>query len=101
MNTKILQDGYGFLEWGDGNMLYLYNTKEQGGRTMFAVRLPPDLETRLQDLAHQTGRTKSYYATKAIRAFLEDEEDYRLALARLEEHHPRIPLESIERELDG
>ena len=68
---------------------------------MFSVRLPPDLETRLQDLARKTGRTKSYYAIKAIRDFLEAEEDYLLALARLEEHNPRISLDTIERELDG
>ena len=49
----------------------------------------------------KTGRTKSYYATKAICDFLEAEEDYLLALARLEEHNPRIPLDTIERELDG
>ena len=68
---------------------------------MFAVRLPPDVETRLQELAKKTGRTKSYYATKAICDFLEAEEDYLLALARLEEYNPRIPLDTIERELDG
>jgi RHH-type rel operon transcriptional repressor/antitoxin RelB len=68
---------------------------------MLAVRLPPEVETRLQELAKKTGRTKSYYATKAICDFLEAEEDYLLALARLEEHNPRIPLDTIERELDG
>ena len=68
---------------------------------MLAVRLPPEVEIRLQELAKKTGRTKSYYATKAICDFLEAEEDYLLALARLEEHNPRIPLDTIERELDG
>ena len=53
----------------------------------------------MQELARKTGRTKRYYATKAIREFLEAEEDYLLALARLEEHNPRIPLDTIEREL--
>ncbi|MCL5065274.1 MAG: ribbon-helix-helix domain-containing protein [Firmicutes bacterium] len=66
---------------------------------MFAVRLPPDIETRLEELARKTGRTKSYYAKKAIADFLEAEEDYLLAVARLEEHHPRIGLDAIEREL--
>lgn len=68
---------------------------------MLAVRLPSDLETRLQELARKTGRTKSYYATKAIGDFLEAEEDYLLALARLAEQNSRIPLGTIERELDG
>ena len=64
---------------------------------MFTVRLPPDVEIRLQELARKTGRTKSYYATKAICDFLEAEEDYLLVLARLEEHTPRIPLDTTGR----
>lgn len=67
---------------------------------MFALRLPADIEERLEHLAKKTGRTKSYYAKKAIVDFLEAEEDYLLAMARLEKHHPRIPLDEIERELD-
>ena len=33
---------------------------------MLAIRLPNDIETRLAFLAEQTGRTKTYYARKAI-----------------------------------
>ncbi|MFZ1774423.1 MAG: TraY domain-containing protein, partial [Rhizobiaceae bacterium] len=33
---------------------------------MLALRLPPDLEKRLDDLAKRTGRTKSFYARQAI-----------------------------------
>ncbi len=67
---------------------------------MLAVRLPPDLEARLDALAHKTGRSKSYYAKQAIAAFLEEEEDYLLAIARLAEQNPRIPLDVLERDLD-
>ncbi len=46
---------------------------------MLAVRLPPDLERRLNELAQKTGRTKSYYARAALESYLEDLEDAYLA----------------------
>jgi len=46
---------------------------------MLAIRLPDDIETRLAALAHQTGRTKTFYAREAILTHLEDLEDYYLA----------------------
>lgn len=66
---------------------------------MLALRLPPEIEQRLEKLAQKTGRTKSYYAKKAITEFLQDEEDYLLALTRLEKNNPRISLEEVERQL--
>lgn len=66
---------------------------------MLALRLPPEIEQRLETLARETGRTKSYYAKKAIIEFLQNEEDYLLALTRLEENNPRISLEDVERQL--
>lgn len=35
---------------------------------MLGVRLEPELEQRLERLARETGRTKSYYAKEAIRS---------------------------------
>ncbi|MBS0275459.1 MAG: hypothetical protein JSR55_13995 [Proteobacteria bacterium] len=49
------------------------------------VRISRTLDERLTDLAHKTGRQKSYYATKAIEAYLEDREDYLLGVAAYEE----------------
>lgn len=46
---------------------------------MLAIRLPEDVEARLNALASQTGRTKTFYAREAILAHLEDLEDYYLA----------------------
>jgi RHH-type rel operon transcriptional repressor/antitoxin RelB len=37
---------------------------------MLSVRLSPKLEARLNRLAKRTGRTKAYYAKKAIEEFL-------------------------------
>jgi RHH-type rel operon transcriptional repressor/antitoxin RelB len=50
---------------------------------MLVLRLPPDVEQRLTDLAQKTGRTKTYYARKAIVEALEDMEDVFLAAERL------------------
>ena len=50
---------------------------------MLALRLPPDIEARLDDLAKRTGRSKSYYAREAIVKHLEDLEDLYLAEQRL------------------
>jgi len=66
---------------------------------MLTVRLSPKLEARLNRLAKRTGRTKAYYAKKAIEEFLEDQEDYFIALSRLEEKLPGIPLEEVVKKL--
>lgn len=66
---------------------------------MLGIRLEPELESRLERLAKETGRSKSYYAKLAIRQFLEDREDYLLGVAALERNEPRISLQDLEREL--
>ncbi len=66
---------------------------------MLALRLDPETEKRLEELARRTGRTKSYYAKRAIIEFLEEEEDYLIAVSRLEKNRPSIPLDEVERRL--
>lgn len=51
---------------------------------MLAIRLPADLEARLEALARATGRTKTYYAREAIVEYLDDLEDLYLAERELE-----------------
>ena len=46
---------------------------------MLAIRLPEELESRLETLAKRTGRTKTFYALEAIEQHLEDLEDLYLA----------------------
>ncbi|MBQ9238952.1 MAG: TraY domain-containing protein [Treponema sp.] len=46
---------------------------------MLALRLKPELENRLAALAVKTGRTKTFYAIKAIEQQLDDVENYYLA----------------------
>jgi RHH-type transcriptional regulator, rel operon repressor / antitoxin RelB len=62
---------------------------------MLALRLPAEIEKRLDELARKTGRTKSYYARKAIVEMIEDLEDLEIAKERLAENNARIPLEQI------
>ena len=50
---------------------------------MLAIRLPPELENRLEKLAAATGRTKTFYARQAILEHLDDLEDIYLAEQRL------------------
>ena len=50
---------------------------------MLAIRLPADVETRLEALAQATGRTKTFYAREAILEHLDDLEDLYLAEQRL------------------
>lgn len=52
---------------------------------MLAIRLPVEIETRLDALAKATGRTKTYYAREAILEHLDDLEDYYLAEREAEE----------------
>ena len=66
---------------------------------MLAIRLPDDLEQRLTLLAERTGRSKSFYARQALETHLDDLEDYYVAVQRLEERLPTIPLEEVERRL--
>lgn len=50
---------------------------------MLAIRLPEDIEARLDDLAKRTGRTKTFYARQAILEHLDDLEDLYLAEQRV------------------
>jgi RHH-type rel operon transcriptional repressor/antitoxin RelB len=50
---------------------------------MLAIRLPVDIETRLDALAKATGRSKTFYARQAILEHIEDLEDLYLAEQRL------------------
>ena len=68
-------------------------------KQMLAIRLEPELEAKLDSLAKETGRSKSYYARQAIRQYLEDREDYLKGILALERREPTITLEGLERRL--
>ncbi|MDA8163355.1 MAG: DUF6290 family protein [Desulfobacteraceae bacterium] len=66
---------------------------------MLAIRLPRDIEERLDALAKTTGRTKTFYAREAISEYLDDLEDYYLAAQTVERvskgKEKTIPLEEV------
>jgi RHH-type transcriptional regulator, rel operon repressor / antitoxin RelB len=66
---------------------------------MLAIRLPAEIETRLDALAKKTGRTKTYYVRQAILEQLDDLEDYFLAEKATQDHiasgEPAIPLSEV------
>ena len=66
---------------------------------MISVRLSETLEKRLADLAEKTNRSKSYYIETALGKYIEEQEEYLLALARLEEKGPNITLEEAKKQL--
>ena len=69
---------------------------------MLAIRLPPDVEDRLEALAKATGRTKTFYAREAIIEHLDDLEDVYLAERRLEDiragRTATVPIEDVMRD---
>ena len=67
---------------------------------MLAVRLPEDIEVRLDKLAKQTGRAKSFYVREALNEYLADLEDFYLAEKRMNSYSAAkaIPLDDLMRE---
>lgn len=66
---------------------------------MLTVRLPDDIEDRLNTLAKTTNRPKSFYVREALERSLGDIEDIYLAEKRLEDiragKSKTVPLEEI------
>ena len=65
----------------------------------YSIRLPHEIENRLEKLSIQTGRTKSFYVKEAIIEHLDDIEDVYLAEKRLEDiragRTQTIPLQEV------
>ena len=64
-----------------------------------SIRLPEEVESRLDALAKRTGRTKTFYMRQAIVEHLDDLEDLYLAEKRLEDlqagRSKTVPLEEV------
>ena len=67
---------------------------------MLSIRLDPETEKRLEQLAARTGRTKSYYAREAILEHLDEMEDRYIAIERLENPAKKWSLEDLELDAD-
>jgi len=55
-----------------------------------SVRLPEDIARRLDELAKSLDRPKTYIVTKALKEYLEEYEDYLIALHRLNDKDDKI-----------
>jgi RHH-type transcriptional regulator, rel operon repressor / antitoxin RelB len=66
---------------------------------LLSIRLKPNIERRLNRLAKETGRTKTFYASKLIEENLEDLENRYLAEARLEKRGKSYTSAQARREL--
>jgi RHH-type transcriptional regulator, rel operon repressor / antitoxin RelB len=68
--------------------------------TQLSIRVPPEIEKRLAELARRTGRSRTFYIREAILDHLEDLEDTYLGEQALREvrqsGEPSIPLEDVE-----
>lgn len=68
-----------------------------------SIRLPPDVERRLNVLVKKTGRSKAFYLREMIENGIADMEDYYLAADVLERvrkgEEETLDLDAVEREL--
>jgi len=68
---------------------------------MISVRLPEEMEARIDRLSKMTQRPKSFFIREAIANYLEDMEDYYEALKRQKDDERNlISIEELERALD-
>lgn len=65
---------------------------------MLAVRLPKNLETRLDILVASTKRPKSFYMREALEIFLDENEEIYQAVAAYEDQKRRGTLELVSME---
>ena len=66
---------------------------------MLSIRLPEEIEQRLEALAAKTGRTKTFYVKEAILEHLDEMEDKYVPISRLENPSRRWTQEELERDL--
>jgi len=66
---------------------------------MLGVRLDRETEEKLNRLAQETGRSKRYYVKQAIQNYLEERENYLIALAVIERDEPRKPIAEVRKDL--
>lgn len=66
---------------------------------MISLRFPDDLDKKLENLSHELDRNKSYLIRQAVEEFLEDREEYLIALARLSKNEKEYTLEEVEKKL--
>ena len=64
-----------------------------------SIRLDSKTEKKLENLAKKTSRTKSFYIRQAIDQYLEEWEDYQIALSRLEKEYGELDISEVRKQL--
>lgn len=64
-----------------------------------ALKVSPELDKRLTELAEKTHRSKSYYARVALERYIEELEDYYLAMAVKQSPGKIYTLDEVEKML--
>ena len=64
-----------------------------------SIRLGPETEKKLEQLARETGRTKTWYIRRAIDEYLQDWEDYHIAISRLEKEKGEVDISTARKKL--
>ena len=81
-------------------MLYLYDITYKGVQ-MLSIRLPEEMEARINRLAESTQRSKSFFVKEALTNYLDDMEDYYDVLKRQNDPTRNlINLEELENALE-
>jgi RHH-type rel operon transcriptional repressor/antitoxin RelB len=98
--TSIIKVFIGNIQTNQHLCYTCHTANTRQGDPMLAVRIPNEIETRLDKLATLTGRPKSFYVREALQAHLDEIEDTYTALYRLEHPAKRWTLEELEKGLD-
>jgi len=81
-------DGFSGNAWtGKVISVILLLIKAREVYAMLSVKLPEELESRLNNLAAKTKRSKSFYMREALERYLEEYEEGLLALDRLNDRN--------------
>ena len=66
-----------------------------------SIRLPDELDSRLTEIAEETGRTKSFHVQKALEAYLAEFADLQVSLDRLHDtSDPVVTTDDMRKELE-
>jgi len=71
------------------------------GVIMFSIRLPKDIENRINKLSEVTKRPKSFFVKEALNSYLSDLEEYYTALERKnDKNRELISIDELKRALE-
>lgn len=64
-----------------------------------SIELTPEIEAKLVEIAKEMGKSKSDCVKHAVEEFLEDWDDYKIAIDRLENEDGEVDFSEVKRRL--